>query len=71
MALWSVSSLEPMEEEEEEEGDMIRSGPMAEDVQRLEPIVKFSNLMGSGRSSSSHCERVRSLAYNRQKYVSL
>ena len=69
MALWSVGSLESAPPQERG-GEATRSGPMAEDVQKLEPIVKFSNLAGSARSSPSHCERVRSLAYNRQKYVS-
>ena len=71
MALWSVGSLESAPPPRERGGEVTRSGPMAEDVQKLEPIVKFSNLAGSSRSSPSHCERVRSLAYNRQKYVSL
>ena len=65
MALWSVSCLEPATEETR------RGGPMAEDVQRLEPIIKFSNIAGNISSSGSHSERVRSLAYNRERYVSL
>jgi WD repeat-containing protein 40A len=69
MALWSVGSLESAPPPQERGGEVTRSGPMAEDVQKLEPIVKFSNLAGSARSSPSHCERVRSLAYNRQKYT--
>ena len=68
MALWSVSNLESKggggggwgEEE---------NWPLAEDVMKLEPIVKFSNLI-SDSNTTVHCERVRNLSYNKNNYVS-
>ena len=82
MALWSISTLEALsddsfktrDEEEGEgegEGEGIQKGPMAEDVKKLEPIIKFSNSTGGSATVAAHCERVRSLAYNKDKYVSL
>ena len=82
MALWSISTLEALsddsfktrDEEEGEgegEGEGIQKGPMAEDVKKLEPIIKFSNSTGGNATVTAHCERVRSLAYNKDKYVSL
>ena len=64
MALWSVVSLDSPDGSEEEE-----NSPMAEDVSKLGPIIKFSNLT-SDTNVTPHCERVRSLAYSRDTYVS-
>ena len=71
MALWSVSSLDTPTQEREGEGEEGRGGLLAEDVKKLEPIIKFSNLATSADPPTPHCERVRSLAYNRDRYVSL
>ena len=65
MALWSVCTLEDC-------GDSEREGNrlLAEDVRKMEPIIKFSNLM-SDTNVAAHCERVRSLAYSKDSYVSV
>ena len=67
MALWSTSSLEAPNEDSDRDGG---GGPMAEDVRKLEPIIKFSNLSDDA-NVNAHCERVRSLVYNKDRYVSL
>ena len=64
MALWSVVSLDQSEDSDGEE-----NSPLAENVSKLEPIIKFSNLT-SDVNVTSHCERVRNLAYSRDSYVS-
>ena len=61
MALWSVSTLE---EHRGSNGE----GLLAEEVKSLEPIVKFSNL--GDTESTAQCERVRSIAYSKDTYVS-
>lgn len=66
MALWSVSSLESCGEDKGEDSEPV----LAEDAKKLDPIIKFSNLM-SDANVTSHCERVRSLAYNKHNYVCL
>jgi WD repeat-containing protein 40A len=63
MALWSVVSLDQSEDSDGEE-----NSPLAENVSKLEPIIKFSNLT-SDVNVTSHCERVRNLAYSRDSYT--
>lgn len=72
MALWSVGTLESSKDDKNSGREETKTGPMAEDVQRLEPIVQFSNVAERNNrrmSPNSHCERVRSLAYNRERYT--
>ena len=70
MALWSVSSLEEDGERDEEGEEGEKRPPMAEHVRKLEPIIKFTNVSHE-TDAPAHCERVRNLAYNKDRYVSL
>ena len=59
MALWSLS---PMEDP--------RESHIAEDVPRMEAIFKFANVSADTMEEYQLAgERVRSLAYNKHKYV--
>ena len=56
MALWSISE------------DWYNTRCIAENVPVMEPIFRFSNILADQNHTAG--ERVRSLAYNRDGYVS-
>ncbi len=64
MALWSVTSSSVCESDTEV------SVTLAECVPFMEPIFHFSNLSTEPHTLASASERVRSLAYNSNNYVS-